>query len=62
MDWRSSPQLALGLALFFAAMVVVAVVALVTEDGEWDNWVFFLAMAFNAVVWAVTYERRRTDA
>jgi len=43
-------------------MVVVAVVALVTEDGEWDNWVFVLAMLFNAIVWALSYERRRTVA
>lgn len=54
--WRS-PRLALGLAVFFAAMVVVALVALLTEDGGWDNWVFLLAMAFNALVWALSYER-----
>ncbi len=54
--------LALALTVFFAAMVVVAVIALVTEDGEWDNWVFLLAMLFNAVVWGLSYERRRTPA
>ena len=56
--WETSPQLALALAVFFAAMVVVAVVALVTQDGEWDNWVFLLAMAFNLVVWTITFVRR----
>jgi hypothetical protein len=57
--WATSPQFALGLTVFFVAMAGLAVFALATEDGEWDNWVFLLAMLFNAAIWALSYERRR---